>query len=683
MTRKKNTGLQVCRRPGGERTGPVLMIALCAGVLFALARLTGLEDPWLPALTGAAVWIPELLPGKRGWSRSVTLALPVLLLLIFRDSILDGFCQWYNGLGRIYTAGTGTVLPLLEASESAPSRVLFAGWTAMVLSMGLVFLSRWGRSAVSAGALLLCVGASFLLGKRIDPLPLILAAALLCGGRKHGILPLTILTLLMLLSQLPGIEAWAQAGSGAIRQQLHSRRYETNATTLPEGRLEPLGSSDAVALVVTLEKPEVLYLRGYTGAELADGRWLPLDTRLLAEHQELLYWLNSREFDLRAQFETAASVLETRRNTVTVQNVGACSAYRYIPFTVCEDDRLISENLTDTAAGERYDSFTTVYGGAAVLPELVTALETAESSYLRAEAAYREFVRANYLTVPEGLAAQLQPYWEKAEGLDARSAVKAVLEDCYPDGVPNDPFSATAAVLTLRHFGIPARYAEGYILPQTNQTTLELTGRHAACWAEVYHDGIGWVPMALTPGSDGETEPDQSQTPDTPEQTLPPETQPQTEPEPDGGEQVRIHRMAKHGAVIGLLLLVLAAAAVYLRRRLLLEKRRAILDQADVREAIVWSFADAVGLLGRMGIRHGSGSLDALLEPLREAFGPELAAQFEGASRIHARALFSSHPMTEAERAEVHALRASVLACLKTHSKRLHRFWMQYILCLF
>ena len=685
--RKQNQDLRIRRPANPAASAAPLLPLLCGSTVAALAGLTGMEEPWLPALMGAAVCLLELVMGKRKWFHTGVLALLVLSLLLLRRPFIDGFCQWYNSMGAVYTAETGMVLPPLEATADAGRRILFACWAGAAAGVGLSFLVGWGREALCITVMLLCLGVSAAIGRMIDPLPLVLAAAMLCagGGWKHKVLPLGILAAFVLLTFLPGVDRWAGAQRDAVLRKLHVWRYETNYTTLPEGRLEPLSESDAPALVVTMEKPEVLYLRGFTGAQLENDRWMPLDPQLLGENQELLYWLNSREFDLRAQFEAAASVLGTEKNTITIQNVGACSAYRYIPFTLRADGQLPSENLTDTAEGARYDSFTTIYGGAAVLPELLTALEAADGRYLQAEAAYREFVKAHYLDVPGDLAEKLQPYWEKAEGMDAQSAVKMVLQSCYPDGAAKDPGYATAAVLTLRHFGIPARYAEGYILPETTQTTLELTGAHAACWAEVYHDGIGWIPMALTPGLDGNTEQqeDQSLPPDTPEETLPPETEPQTQPEPDGGSQVRISRVLYHGALLLGPLMVMLAAALILRRKYILNQRQAILWQEDVREAIIWSFADSISVLERLQIQRGRGSLDALTPLLAERFGTVFSERFEAASRLHARALFSSHPMTEADRRLVHSFRASALDLLRSNANKLHRFWMRYILCLF
>ena len=64
---------------------------------------------------------------------------------------------------------------------------------------------------------------------------------------------------------------------------------------------------------------------------------------------------------------------------------------------------------------------------------------------------------------------------------------------------------ATAAVMMYRYFGIPARYVEGYpITPELvkdaeSYSEISVTGKEAHAWVEIYQDGIGWVPMEVTP----------------------------------------------------------------------------------------------------------------------------------------------------------------------------------------
>lgn len=67
---------------------------------------------------------------------------------------------------------------------------------------------------------------------------------------------------------------------------------------------------------------------------------------------------------------------------------------------------------------------------------------------------------------------------------------------------------ASAAVLALRYFGIPARYVAGYAASPSDFSsgakgtyTAMISRRQAHAWAEVYLDSIGWIPVEMTPGA--------------------------------------------------------------------------------------------------------------------------------------------------------------------------------------
>ena len=99
---------------------------------------------------------------------------------------------------------------------------------------------------------------------------------------------------------------------------------------------------------------------------------------------------------------------------------------------------------------------------------------------------------------------------------------------------------ATAAVALYRTLGIPARVCEGYLVNNTAPgSSVRVTGADAHAWAEVYLDGLGWVPVEVTASAaEGEYQPSEgsvaptpeSLPPDSSEQTPPPE-QPETSPE--------------------------------------------------------------------------------------------------------------------------------------------------------
>lgn len=65
---------------------------------------------------------------------------------------------------------------------------------------------------------------------------------------------------------------------------------------------------------------------------------------------------------------------------------------------------------------------------------------------------------------------------------------------------------ASAGVLILRALGVPARYASGYIVGAAtfeeteNGYEAQIMDNKAHAWAEIYLNGIGWIPIEMTKG---------------------------------------------------------------------------------------------------------------------------------------------------------------------------------------
>ncbi len=103
---------------------------------------------------------------------------------------------------------------------------------------------------------------------------------------------------------------------------------------------------------------------------------------------------------------------------------------------------------------------------------------------------------------------------------------------------------ASAGTLLLRELGVPARYATGYVVWQSDfsgetgeyEATVLDSAAHA--WTEIYLENYGWVPIEMTPGYGGTdrapqtTEPPEDDTTEpTPEPTTPPEEEPTEMPQ--------------------------------------------------------------------------------------------------------------------------------------------------------
>ncbi|MDY5575973.1 MAG: transglutaminase domain-containing protein [Lachnospiraceae bacterium] len=62
---------------------------------------------------------------------------------------------------------------------------------------------------------------------------------------------------------------------------------------------------------------------------------------------------------------------------------------------------------------------------------------------------------------------------------------------------------ASAAVMMFRSMGIPARYAEGFLVKGGESLYYEVPDNAAHAWVEIYQEGLGWIPVEVTPGTEG------------------------------------------------------------------------------------------------------------------------------------------------------------------------------------
>ena len=734
-----------------------LMISLsgCTAMILTMAGLAGFRfgsTLLIMLLTGGVFCgVYALLEklGRRQWFAPGVLAVLLLLTLIFRQQVLEGWRLYWNRLGYTMTEGRGWVLPQLQTQLSGKEKtvsisvfaVLTAGaiaWISCLLSTFAVVLSAIVPILLYAGLTFLGTGAEFSL------LPLVLSLSmliLLCGTWRKGNLavPTVVSWLICGIAAVfavqtlatPAVRNWAEEISDSIGKNIHAVQYETEHTTLPEGdftdyRIAP--KKAVPALKVTMDKPEVLYLRGFTGSIFSENVWHEEETENLAKNRDLLYWLNLNAFTPDSQFSAAAKGLEMEENTIAVENLGACSRYLYVPFSLCDGDYLYKENLnTDGAFGDgkrsyRYKALT---GGADAISRVLESLQTAEdeqtTAYRKAESAYRQIVYSQYLQVPEEAKELLGKHWNKLAAVyggvtkltveQGQECALRFLGSCFPEsGIPEElelpldqargtPYQyATVAVLTMRYFGIPARYAEGYRIPEQLVNSggagkpMTVDSSCAWAWAEIYQDGVGWLPADLSPGLgdmieeqpdntlDGDLELDREEEEDPLEEESDASTQ---TPEPLGGTVVRI--LKKSLVWLAYLLLVFVAFCIFLwlRRKKLLEKKQQLFRDENVANAVGWIIADATLLLEQMGISRENGSLRDITEPVNARFGEAYAANFEEIIRLNDRAVFSKRTMEESCRETALHFREETLVRMKKEVKWYRRVRLKWLQCLY
>ena len=301
-------------------------------------------------------------------------------------------------------------------------------------------------------------------------------------------------------------------------------------------------------LSVTEGQEKTLYLRGYIGGMYADGAWKPLPGLIYSEeYAGMMKWLSGRGFDPARQpaaYLALCGDSEAEPNDVTVETLAASREYVYIPGTANElSGARVTENERDSTSrargvlGARRYTASELSGSRpselTVAEDWVRAPQTpGQQAYLESEAVYRGFVYDSYTAVSDTIAPTLDRlFWEDYDDSNdgiysAVSRVREVLRDemTYtetPSEAPGseDPLAwfltggregnavqyASAAAMALRAHGIPARYCEGYLLTAAQVQAAEggavtLTGANAHAWCDAYFDGVGWLPVDVTPG---------------------------------------------------------------------------------------------------------------------------------------------------------------------------------------
>ena len=55
--------------------------------------------------------------------------------------------------------------------------------------------------------------------------------------------------------------------------------------------------------------------------------------------------------------------------------------------------------------------------------------------------------------------------------------------------------------MMFRYYNIPARYVEGYLVaPEEGETSIDVLDQDAHAWVEIYVNGLGFIPVEVTPG---------------------------------------------------------------------------------------------------------------------------------------------------------------------------------------
>lgn len=497
--------------------------------------------------------------------------------------------------------------------------------------------------------------------------------------------------------------------------------------TLPEGRLKETGewtASEDTALTVKMEKPDSLYLRGFVGSVYDGDRWQTISTEDAWKEKALFYWLHQDGFYGGTQLSEVRNMIQddtlsSETGTMQITNNRADSRYLYTPYEMTElPDGYTGETaLTDSTLalgglfGNRKYSLQTMGN----LVKDFTALgaesyqilaEGEQQEYREAESYYNAFVYAQDTILPDTLTSLFQKELGSGGNREqghtdyytAISRIRAYLEKNMTYSTATDPFTesgdfvanflteskighsvhyATAAALMFRYYGIPSRYVEGYLITpedvqdKTAGDSIEIPGKNGHAWTEIYMDGLGWVPVEMTPEYYGVMEePDltlglEAQG----SRTAPlPEVQDHTEELPD----IQTHwnlKLALAGLTRFLILLLLVVDVFCILFFVIVcglriwqnFRRKKAFAAKDSRAAVRALTGYAVQLY-----RHGD-------------YTPELCERYQMAYRTGEKAAFSRHEISEEERKDVEQCVTQMKSALKEKTGWYDLWVMKYI----
>lgn len=302
-----------------------------------------------------------------------------------------------------------------------------------------------------------------------------------------------------------------------------------------------------------------LYLKSVTGSEYSENKWLDLEAS--AYEKSPVGTMLQQNISVSELFASSA-ISNTRLGVMKFRLMSDAAGKTFLPYGFYNNGSLSLDY--DKGALNTSDSseYTVSFDRKAnnIWGELCSdSYYKSDSAYWELENEYTDFVNEYYTQLPQGLErlkqeAEAMPqsslsYREKV--IDSVKKVQAYLKEnaqysLEPGYTPSDKdfaeyflyenkkgycvHFATAGVLLLRAMGIPARYAEGYVITSKDYenavnlreetvtadclaegsrekvnihqktASIELKDSNAHAWAEVYIEGLGWFPCEMTPG---------------------------------------------------------------------------------------------------------------------------------------------------------------------------------------
>ena len=304
---------------------------------------------------------------------------------------------------------------------------------------------------------------------------------------------------------------------------------------------------------------ETLYLHAFTGQQYTGSRWnhpsastgykvnMPGSVGPASGSEAAADRILSESRTLQKLMDNG--IIEKSSARMTVENLDADTSYIYVPYFLSHIPDKVLTGQYSTLSGFFATGTEETYEFIPYHSDLEPILLKEASGDENGFAEYEEEIYDNYLQIPDNIRDELMSYHDKIGTSDDQGTqIKLIYDyflknytyDMAPGATPMGQdfvtyfmreqkrgycaHFASAGVMLLRSYGIPARYAEGYVittggiaetgsnldadasyyytgsnkLGNSSVVTTEVTDGDAHAWAEVYINGFGWFPVEFT-----------------------------------------------------------------------------------------------------------------------------------------------------------------------------------------
>ena len=344
-----------------------------------------------------------------------------------------------------------------------------------------------------------------------------------------------------------------KADSGILKESFADAYFGTDPLHHGDLTVRARSTDGKEALSVTMSAPQSMYLKGFTGSRFDGKSWGELTDPTYYGSLDLMRALEAEGFNAPGQLaQTAGFAYDgLENNEIRVRNTGADKRFAYVPYDLTDKGTLADASVkggsifyngkfsrfTDysyTAAENQVDNWTDAAARFFSMALDQTQKGQTVEDYLRLESHYNGFVYDNYTYLSNadrkilaenigspgdqsrghidykkaitGIRSYLEENFIYSENLGAKTTpLTNELGEFFSSHKGFDTHFATAATLMFRYYGIPARYAEGYLItPQDAAAlsageSLSVSRNRAHAWTEIYIDGAGFVPLEVTP----------------------------------------------------------------------------------------------------------------------------------------------------------------------------------------